>query len=310
MDELIVILGPTASGKTNLACQLSLLVGGEIISADSRQIYKQMDIGTGKDLAEYSIDGVDIPYHLIDIRKPGYKYNIWEYQTDFINSFNEITSRGNIPILCGGSGLYIETALKGNSFTGIESNTDLRNSLALMSKEEILSRWEEIDDNLKQRLDRNTLPRAIRAIEIDYFIKNQPNWKEPVYPKINYTIFGIDIERDKRRERITSRLSNRLNNGLIEEVQSLIKLGLSFEDLAYYGLEYRWVGDYLQNKVSKKELFEGLNIAIHQFAKRQMTWYRRMEKQGYHIIWLDEASSNEQKLNHILTTLAQKSQSI
>ena len=307
MDELIVILGPTASGKTSLACELSHLVDGEIISADSRQVYRHMDIGTGKDLSEYVVDGQQIPYHLIDIREPGYKYNIWEYQSDFITAFNAITARSRIPILCGGSGLYIETALKGNSFTGIESNTDLRNHLATLSKQDIIKKWDEIDDSLKERLDKNTIPRAIRAIEIDHFIKNQPNWVEPVYPKINYTIFGIDIEREKRREKITKRLSERLNNGLIEEVEQLVSNGLTYGDLAYYGLEYKWVSEYLQNTISKKELFEGLNIAIHQFAKRQMTWYRRMEKQGYHIIWLDEKLSKEQKLNQVLMALAQKS---
>lgn len=309
MDELIVILGPTASGKTNLACHLAQLIGGEVISADSRQVYKGMDIGTGKDLSEYTINGVSIPHYLINIREPGYKYNIWEYQDDFISAFNDINSRGKLPILCGGSGLYIETALKGNSFTGIESNTDLRNDLAQLTNSEILERWENIREDLKDRLDRNTIPRAIRALEINAFIEDHPNWIEPIYPKINYTIFGIDIERDKRREKITKRLSERLNSGLIEEVERLVSEGLTFENLSYYGLEYKWVGEYLQKKISKKELFEGLNTAIHQFSKRQMTWFRRMEKQGYHVVWVDEKEPLDEKLNHIFTTVAQKSQS-
>ncbi|MFK8046334.1 MAG: tRNA (adenosine(37)-N6)-dimethylallyltransferase MiaA [Crocinitomicaceae bacterium] len=308
MNELVVILGPTASGKTNLASQLAQIVGGEIISADSRQIYRKMDIGTGKDLSEFNINGQQIPYHLIDIREPGYKYNIWEYQSDFIKAFNNITDKHRLPILCGGSGLYIETALRGNSFTGIESNTNLRLELNDLPKDVVFEKWETIRDDLKVKLDRNTLPRAIRAIEIDQFITDNPNWTEPIYPKINYTIFGIDIERERRREKITKRLSERMNSGLIEEVEQIINDGLPIEDLAYYGLEYKWTCDYLQDKISKKEMFEGLNTAIHQFSKRQMTWFRRMEKQGYHIVWLNESESTENKLNHILTTMAQKSQ--
>ena len=306
MSDLIVILGPTASGKTQLGCKLAQFIQGEIISADSRQIYRGMDIGTGKDLTEYNVDGTSIPYHLIDIRDPGYKYNIWEYQTDFIDAYQAIVEKEKVPILVGGSGLYIETALKGNTYTGIESNTDLRNELAACSNAEIQNLWHKIDDKLKDNLDNNTIPRAIRAIEIDQFIKENPNWKKPVYPKINYTIFGVDISRDLRREKITKRLSERLNNGLIEEVESLVKNGLSYEVLDFYGLEYKWVGQYLQQNINKKELFEGLNTAIHQFAKRQMTWFRRMEKQGYHIIWLNAEDEMDAKLNHILTTFVQK----
>lgn len=305
MVDLITILGPTASGKTNLACQLAQIIQGEIISADSRQIYTGMDIGTGKDIEEYSLSGNKIPYHLIDIREPGYKYNIWEYQSDFISAYQQIVNNQHIPILCGGSGLYIETALRGNSYTGIESNTDLRNELSSLSKSEITTRWESISDELKAKLNNNTLARTIRAIEIDEFIKNNSGWEAPIYPTINYTIFGIDIEREKRRSRITQRLSDRLNHGLIEEVVHLVEKGLAYQDLDYYGLEYRWVGQYLQSKITKKELFEGLNIAIHQFSKRQMTWFRRMEKQGYQIIWLDEAEPIDIKLNIMLTHLSQ-----
>ena len=264
-----------------------------------------MDIGTGKDIEEYTIDGFQIPHHLIDIREPGYKYNIWEYQFDFINAFKSIQANGNVPILCGGSGLYIETALKGNTFTGIDTNTDLRNELSTLSRIEIMNRWEQIDPSLKDKLDNGTIPRAIRAIEIDTFMKNNPGWEAPVYPDINYAIFGIDITREKRRDKITNRLSYRLNHGLIEEVESLIDLGLSYSDLEYYGLEYKWVGQYLQGSISKKELFDGLNIAIHQFAKRQMTWFRRMEKQGYRIIWIDESDSMDKKLNTVLMHLNQ-----
>ena len=303
---MITILGPTASGKTKLACHLAKFIQGEIISADSRQVYQHMNIGTGKDLDEYRLDDTEIPYHLIDIRAPGYKYNIWEYQADFIEAYNAIHARANVPILCGGSGLYIETALKGNTFTGIESNTDLRNELAQLSKVEINERWEGIANELKEKLDNNTVGRTIRAIEIDAFIKANPTWKAIEYPKINYLIFGIDLPRDKRRERITKRLSERLNNGMIEEVEQLVKEhGVTYEDLAYYGLEYKWIGNYLKSDITKKELFDGLNIAIHQFAKRQMTWFRRMEKQGYRIIWIDESESLDMKLNLMFKQLHQ-----
>lgn len=303
MDELIVILGPTASGKTKLACQLSSLINSEIISADSRQVYSGMDIGTGKDLEEYIVNGQKVPYHLIDIKPAGYRYSIWEYKTDFIKAYSSIVSQEKIPVLCGGSGLYIETALKGNSFTGIDSDPDLRLELSEYSNEEIYNRWDKIPDFLKEKLDKNTVNRAIRGIEIANFVKEHPDWKPIEHPKFKYTIFGIDISRDKRRERITSRLSERLNGGLIEEVKTLVSNGIEYSELDAYGLEYKWVGQYLQENISKKELFEGLNTAIHQFSKRQMTWFRRMEKQGYRIIWIDETLSQDEKLNLIFRHL-------
>jgi len=285
-NSLITILGPTASGKTELACALAYDINGEIISADSRQVYRNMDIGTGKDIDEYNVNGQSIPYHLIDIRDAGYKYNIWEYQQDFLTAFKDITNRGQQPILCGGSGLYIETALNGNIFLGIPPNDDLRNELKKLSLTELEALWDKLPADLKSKLDKNTDKRMIRSLEINDFLTQHPEWTPPTYPQFKSIIVGVDIERDLRREKITKRLSYRLNNGMYEEVEHLLKLGLTYDDLAYYGLEYKWIGNYLQGNISKKEMFEGLNVAIHQFAKRQMTWFRRMEKQGHQINWI------------------------
>ncbi|HIP36374.1 MAG TPA: tRNA (adenosine(37)-N6)-dimethylallyltransferase MiaA [Crocinitomix sp.] len=287
LNTLITILGPTASGKTKLACQLAYEIKGEIISADSRQIYRKMDIGTGKDLDEYVINGKKIPYHLIDIRDAGYKYNIWEYQQDFLNAFNTILKRKKQPILCGGSGLYIETALNGNIFLGIPPNETLRTELNQLDLAELKQKWEKLPDDLKSKLDQSTKKRIIRGLEIDAYLKEHPTWKPPTYPAFKSIIIGVNIERGLRRQKITQRLSHRLNNGMYDEVKSLLADGLTYEDLSYYGLEYKWIGNYLQGKISKKEMFDGLNVSIHQFAKRQMTWFRRMEKQGHHIHWID-----------------------
>jgi tRNA dimethylallyltransferase len=297
LKHLLTILGPTASGKTELACHLALQIKGEIISADSRQVYRDMDIGTGKDIEEYTIEGTKIPYHLIDIKPAGYKYNIWEFQSDFLKAFSEISEKGNQPILCGGSGLYLETALKGNSFLGIPNDDDIRNITRDMPMAELLLLWREMPSELQHKLDNSTDKRIIRGLEIAKFINDNPYWKAPVYPDIEHTIIGLDIARELRREKITKRLSYRLNHGMIEEVQSLHSIGLSYDDLSYYGLEYKFICLYLQNKISKRELFEGLNIAIHQFSKRQMTWFRRMEKQGYKIEWIDAKLTLEEKLN-------------
>jgi tRNA dimethylallyltransferase len=299
MNKLITILGPTASGKTNLACALAYDINGEIISADSRQIYTGMDIGTGKDIEEYTINGQAIPYHLIDIKPAGYKYNIYEYQTDFLEAYKKIDANSNQAILCGGSGLYLETALSGNTFLGIPNSDEIRNETRDLSTENLLSKWNLISDKLKAKLDSSTDKRIIRSLEIADYIAKHPEWSEAVYPDFEHTIIGVDIDRDSRRKKITNRLSVRLNNGLIEEVVELVESGLSYEDLSYYGLEYKWICKYLQNEISKKELFEGLNIAIHQFSKRQMTWFRRMEKQGYHINWVDTFLPMEEKVQFI-----------
>jgi len=299
INKLITILGPTASGKTNLACALAHDINGEIISADSRQVYQNMDIGTGKDIDEYTINGKQIPYHLIDIKPAGYKYNIYEYQTDFLNAFNEINGRNHQAILCGGSGLYLQTALSGNTFLGIPNSDNIRHKTRELSKQELLKLWETIPENLQQKLDSSTDKRIIRSLEIAKYIQANPNWKEPKYPQIKHTIIGINIDRELRRQKIHKRLSFRMNNGLIEEVVELIKSGLTYDDLAYYGLEYKWICQYLQKQISKKELFFGLETAIHQFAKRQMTWYRRMEKQGYNINWIEATLPMDDKLYYV-----------
>jgi tRNA dimethylallyltransferase len=260
---------------------------GEIISGDSRQIYRFMDIGTGKDLSEYVVNGKQITYHLIDIKDPGYRYNIAEFQEDFLRVYSEIKSRNHLPILCGGSGLYLETALRGNSFLGIESDASFYERMKEIPLDEIEKEIAELPDEIKSKLTVQTWHRKIRALEIGRFLKAHPNWRPVENPGFNEIIIGMDISREQRRDKITKRLSERLNNGLYEEVEALLKRNVSFEDLEYYGLEYKWLGLFLQNKISKKELFEGLNIAIHQFAKRQMTWFRKMENDGYKINWMD-----------------------
>lgn len=286
-SPILAIIGPTASGKTQLACAFAAEMEGEIISGDSRQIYRFMDIGTGKDLSEYVVNGKHIPYHLIDIKDPGYRYNIAEFQEDFLRVYSEIKSRSHVPILCGGSGLYLETALRGNSFLGIESDASFYERMKEIPLDEIEKEIAELPDQIKSKLTVQTWHRKIRAIEIGRFLKANPNWRPVENPGFNEIIIGMDISREQRRDKITKRLSERLNNGLYEEVEALLKRNVSFEDLEYYGLEYKWLGLFLQNKISKKELFEGLNIAIHQFAKRQMTWFRKMENDGYKINWMD-----------------------
>ncbi|MEZ4924058.1 MAG: tRNA (adenosine(37)-N6)-dimethylallyltransferase MiaA [Crocinitomicaceae bacterium] len=286
IPHILTILGPTASGKTNVACSVAAQIQGEIISADSRQVYKYMDIGTGKDLQEYTVNGVEIPYHLIDIHDPGYKYNIAEFQLDFLKVLPDIKQNNKVPILCGGSGLYIEAALKGNSYLGIPMNEQKQQELEGYSLEELNALFDQIDPKIKENLNNETKRRMVRAIIIDNFLKENPEFKTVDKPEFYHTIIGIDIDRELRREKITNRLSYRLNNGMIEEVQWLLDHYLTYEDLEYYGLEYKWIGQFLKNEITKKELFFGLNTAIHQFAKRQMTWFRRMEKNGYNIHWI------------------------
>ena len=299
IPHIITILGPTASGKTNVACQLAFEIGGEIISADSRQIYRGMDIGTGKDIEEYVVNGQSIPYHLIDIHDAGYKYNIAHFQQDFLRILPEIHASGNTPILCGGSGLYIEAALKGNSFLGIPMKKSRQAELEQQSDEELQQQFDQLSDKVKRALDSGTRRRIIRAIIVDEYLKANPNFQSVEIPPFKYTIFGIDISRDERRTRITERLMHRLENGMIEEVVALLDGGLTQEDLDYYGLEYKWIGMYLRKEITLKELSEGLNSAIHKFSKRQMTWFRRMEKQGYDIHWIDFNLSLDQKVEQI-----------
>lgn len=300
--DIITIVGPTASGKTTLACQLAYTLGTEIISADSRQVYKQMDIGTGKDLADYMVNGKQIPYHLIDIREAGGKYNIFEFQSDFHKAYNGIKNKGLTPILCGGSGLYVESVLRGYSLVDVPVNPELRTKYETFSLEELTNVLAGYK-NLHNKTDVDTVRRAIRAIEIEEYKKNNPlEYNE--FPKLNSLIIGVDIDRDLRREKISNRLRARLEEGMIEEVKSIMESGVSSEDLIYYGLEYKYVTQYVIGEISKEEMIEKLEIAIHQFAKRQMTWFRGMEKRGLQIHWLDSLLPMEEKMDRIKQLIA------
>ena len=303
-EILPVIIGPTASGKTNLAVNLAKACNGEILSADSRQVYREMNIGTGKDLEEYTVNDVLIPYHLIDICEPGDKYNINIYFKDFVRSLADIRSRTKLPILCGGSGLYVQTALEGNELSSVPVNNNLRQQLNKLGKKELQDHFDLIAPNLQEKLDKTSTKRIIRAIEIDYFLQSNPI---PVLnkPKINPVLFGIDISRNERRDKISRRLKERLENSMIEEVQKL-QQKISNEDIKYYGLEYLFVTEYLEKKYDFNELFRRLEVAIHQFSKRQMTWFRKMEKDGYTIHWINHTISLEQKLNYIREILNEK----
>ena len=290
-----------------MACQLALKIKGEIISADSRQIYRHMDIGTGKDLEEYTINGHKIPYHLIDIHPPGYQYNIAEFQEDFINAFESIQERKAFPILCGGSGLYLETALRGHSFLGIPPNQVLKNDLEKDSDKEIAQLFEQLPLTLREKLKATTRKRKIRAIIIQEYLQKHPEWKPRKIPEMIPLIIGVSIDRETRREKITRRLRIRLEQGMIEEVEALLNdHGLTHDQLAYYGLEYKWVGAFLNGEIDQKTLFERLNIAIHQFAKRQMTWFRKMEKAGYEVHWVNAGQSLEKQVETVFKLLDNK----
>ncbi len=299
---MITILGPTASGKTSLAAALAYEVGGEIISADSRQVYRGMTIGTGKDLDDYSVNGHDIGYHLIDIAEPGDKYNIYEYQHDFHKVYSELMQRNVRPILCGGSGLYIESVLKGYSLSTVPQNPKLRQSLSDKTLDELTEILIDLkarnNSNMHNRSDVDTAQRAIRAIEIEMYNLQHPAQNRQ-FPPVESVIIGVDIDRESRRKRITERLKERLQHGLVEEVKGLIDSGLSAESLIYYGLEYKFVTEYVIGKLSRDEMFRSLEIAIHQFAKRQMTWFRGMERRGFTINWIDWHLPMADKLEQI-----------
>lgn len=298
MYDIITILGPTASGKTSLAVALANQLDAEIISADSRQVYEGMNIGSGKDLSEYSIDNKIIPYHLIDIRKAGEKYNLFEFQEDFQQTYAQLRSKSILPILCGGTGLYIEAVLKAYQLLQVPENKILRAELGNKSLEElrvILSSYR----NLHNKSDFDTTKRAIRAIEIAHYTENSDPEKHKFEP-LNSLIIGLDLDREIRRQKISKRLISRLNEGLIEEVKSLLDSGIASEDLIYYGLEYKFVTLYLTGQLQYKEMVSQLEIAIHQFAKRQMTWFRGMERRGFTIHWLDATLPTEIKVQRIL----------
>lgn len=295
--DLITIVGPTASGKTTFACHLAYELGTEIISGDSRQVYRSMDIGTGKDLGDYVVNGKNIPYHLIDICEAGEKYNIFEYQHDFHKVYNDIKERGKLPVLCGGSGLYIESVLRGYSLINVPENKELRKKYEgynLETLTEILAGYK----TLHNKTDVDTSQRAIRAIEIEEYKKEHPLEMNEYFP-LNSLVIGVSIDREIRREKITNRLKSRLNEGMIEEVQNILDSGILPEDLIYYGLEYKFVTLYLLKKLSYEEMFSQLEIAIHQFAKRQMTWFRGMEKRGIEIHWIDALLPMEDKIEQV-----------
>lgn len=295
--NLITILGPTASGKTTFAAHLAKDLGTEIISADSRQLYRGMDIGTGKDLVDYTVDGVDIPYHLVDIKDAGYKYSVFEFQRDFFDAFKQIQEKNKLPILCGGTGMYIESVLRQYNLLDVSPNQELREKL----KDKELSELVNILEGYKQAhntSDTETKRRAIRAIEIaDYYANHQKEVND--LPEINSLVIGVDIERELRREKITKRLKSRLEEGMIDEVKGLMAQGCAPEDLIYYGLEYKFVTQHVIGELTFEEMFTKLEIAIHQFAKRQMTWFRGMEKRGVHINWIDATLPTEEKIQRV-----------
>ena len=299
---MITILGPTASGKTSVAARLAAEVGGEIISADSRQVYRRMDIGTGKDLADYLVDGQPIPYHLIDIREPGTKYNLFEYQQDFYDVYQDIRHRGVVPILCGGTGLYIEAVLKGYKLSPVPQNQELRDSLEGKSLSELTEMLKELKEkngsNMHNTTDVDSCQRAIRAIEIETYNLEHPTPRREL-PPVESLIIGIDIDREARREKITRRLKARLEEGMVDEVKALLDEGIPADDLIYYGLEYKFLTEYLTGVTSYDEMTKRLEIAIHQFAKRQMTWFRGMERRGFKIHWIDAMLPMEEKIERI-----------
>ena len=295
--DLITILGPTASGKTPLAAALADRLGTEIISGDSRQVYRRMDLGTGKDLVDYTVEGRQVPYHLIDIVEPGYKYNVFEYQRDFLKAYQEITEKNKLPILCGGTGMYIESVLKGYRLLPVPENPELRTSLEGKSLEELTGILEGYK-KLHNSTDVDTAKRAIRAIEIEEYYKQQPaEYRE--FPTLKSLIIGVDIDRELRREKITRRLKQRLDEGMVEEVRGLLAEGIDPENLIYYGLEYKFLTQYAIGELTFEEMFHQLETAIHQFAKRQMTWFRGMERRGFTIHWLDATLPMEEKIEQI-----------
>jgi tRNA dimethylallyltransferase len=301
MYDLLVVTGPTASGKTSLAVAVAKSVGGEIISADSRQVYRDMNLGTGKDYDDYNIDGISIPFHLIDIADPGYKYNVFEYQRDFIKVFANLKTRSVFPVVCGGSGMYADSIISGYKMVEVPPDSGLRAELEkkpLEELREILSTFK----TLHNITDIDTKKRAIRAIEIEHFNRNRQT-KKGLFPKLNPLIVGIMFDREIRRSRISSRLRQRIDEGMVDEVKLLLEKGISSEILIYYGLEYKYITLYLTGKLAFEKMISDLEIAIHQFAKRQMTWFRGMEKRGTVIHWVDGNLPLAEKVEKVLALL-------
>lgn len=295
---MLAVVGPTACGKTSLAVDLALSIdGAEIISADSRQVYRGMDIGTGKDLAEYTRGDVTVPSYLLDIVDAGEKYNLFEFQHDFLKAYEDIKARGAFPVMCGGSGLYVESVLRGYRLLPVPENPELRARLEEKSLEEltaILAGYKSLHNNT----DTDSKKRAIRAIEIEEYYLNCPV-EERSFPQINALVVGVSVDREVRRERISRRLRERLKEGMVEEVRALLDSGLDPEQLIYYGLEYKYLTLYLTGAMGYDDMVRGLEIAIHQFAKRQMTWFRGMEKRGVDIKWVDASLERGQLVEQI-----------
>lgn len=300
--NLVTILGPTACGKTTLAVALADKLETAVISADSRQVYRSMDLGTGKDLSDYTIDGREVPYHLIDVVDAGYKYNVFEYQRDFLKVYDVLRAKGQLPVLCGGTGMYLESVLRGYRLVEVPENKDLRTSLADKSLEEltdILRGYKQLHNTT----DVDTCKRAIRAIEIEeYYRTNDVNIRE--FPEIKSLTIGLDVSRELRRERISRRLRERLEQGMIDEVRGILAAGVSPEDLIYYGLEYKYLTMYVIGKLTYEEMVAQLEIAIHQFAKRQMTYFRGMERRGVPIHWIAAGLSTDEKVEEICRLLS------
>ncbi len=303
MFNLLCVIGPTACGKTALAVRLAAEFGGEVISADSRQVYRGMDIGTGKDIEEYVWQGKPVPYHLIDVVAAGSKYNVFEYQKDFVRVWEDCRRRAVFPVLCGGSGLYVEAVLKAYKLLAVPVNEALRETLKGKSIEElaqILSTYRK----LHNVTDVDTVKRAVRAIEIEEYYRTHPQ-EESGFPELRPLIVGVEVDREERRRRITERLHARLKNGMVEEVEKLLAGGIAPEDLIYYGLEYKYITLYLTGKTDYEMMVERLNVAIHQFAKRQMTWFRKMEREGMQIRWIDGGLPLEEKVERVRAWLAE-----
>lgn len=299
---MLTILGSTAVGKTTFAAHMAARLDGEVISADSRQVYRGMDIGTGKDLADYMVDGRLVPVHLVDIADAGYQYNVFEYQRDFLKVFDDMQKRGKFPVLCGGSGLYLEAVLNNYKLIQVPVNETLRQQLSGKSLQELTDILKNFKLKLHNITDIENEKRAVRAIEIEqFYVDNQEI--DTLMPELKSLVVGIKYDRQSRRKRITQRLQQRLDEGMVDEVRSLLSSGLSPDDLIYYGLEYKYITQHLMGEITFDQMVEKLNTAIHQFAKRQMTWFRRMERQGTNIHWLDGYQPLEEKIERVMTLL-------
>lgn len=300
MQQLVTILGPTASGKTTLAAQLAGQMEGEVISADSRQVYRGLNIGSGKDLDEYVIDGRQIPYHLVDIVDVGYEFNLFEFQQRFHQLYHQITSRGKMPVLCGGTGLYLESILMNYHLSRVPENVSLRSSLQDKTNEQLIEQLASLR-SLHNTTDIKDRDRLIRALEIALFEKEQQELK--LKPPVQAKVFGIYFPREMLKNRITTRLKQRMEQGMINEVEDLLASGVGADQLKFFGLEYKFLTQYILKEITYNDMFQKLNAAIHQFSKRQMTWFRKMEKKGVQIKWIDGRLRLEQKLQSVYDQL-------